>query len=418
MGTDKSESPDNPTSVSHREEIAAAAKAAQEQSTTLMSLVSEQRVALTSIKEEAKEAIQSHGQLLGLLERAREDAKEMGEQKSRIAAAADKIDENGKTIEERSKHIEESRKHADEVRTHIDKALTDANAQLTVIDGAATSAAVSAQAADTSKTQAEAAYQAAKVEVGMVEFNRDEAKKLLKEIETARNEAAEKIESAEALEKKVKAALAELKAYQDQLKDMQAAFKEAQTKIENLLPGATSAGLATQFSNRAGEHTPTKVVWQWVLFGSLACLLGVAVAEFIAVGKMTTPPSYDELFRRFLERLPIVTPLAIAIWYSIVRAAQARQLEEEYAFKAATAASFDGFAKMMSQVPSQPDKEAPGTTLATNVLRILAASPQRIFHRTHEGELPASAFLSNAAGLPKEVMDRLTEIHGPANPRT
>lgn len=370
-------------------------------------LLEESRIILGKLQAGAEETSKAQAQVAALAERVRADADDVSNQRSRTTATADDVDENGKTIAERSRHIEGSRKHADEVRTHIDNVLTDSKAQAARIEGVWNEAQDVLDRIRLELDQARDVRSAVEDERHASHAARQELETLLKDAHEATENAKASVTSAQEVEIKNNAALKQLAEQESRLSALGKEFEDIRLRIEALLPGATSASLATEFYKRAEEHEPLKNRWQWVFLGSLFAIFVIAIVEVYLHGNAHDTPAYDDLFRRFLNRLPIITPLAIAAWYSAIRSAQARQLEEEYAFKAATAASFDGFAKMMEDVPAGKDGETALGTLAANVLRILSASPQRIFHRDQSKEMPTGKLIGDVAGFPVEVIERL-----------
>lgn len=179
--------------------------------------------------------------------------------------------------------------------------------------------------------------------------------------------------------------------YEAKLTDMQDKAKSLQERIDELLLGATNAGLASAFDKRSKMFKTPEQFWQWVFIGSLAGLLGLAIWHAVAFGNLAQPPDWQQLARMMLFKLPFLIPL---VWLAIHAARQAsfaKRMEEEYAFKATTSMSFEGYRRQMKDVGADLDANSPLAQLCNNTLKTIAAPPGKVYDKQRMDPTPGTA---------------------------
>ena len=103
--------------------------------------------------------------------------------------------------------------------------------------------------------------------------------------------------------------------------------------IEDLLPGATSAGLASAFKERKDSFIWPKRTWGVTFVASIIGLLTVAYFDPVSFEKSTIDA--NSILQYFLVRLPFAIPIVWLAIYAGRRHSQALRLEEDYAHKEA-----------------------------------------------------------------------------------
>lgn len=169
--------------------------------------------------------------------------------------------------------------------------------------------------------------------------------------------------------------------YEEELKNLQIQSQTQLEIINGLLPGATSAGLASAFAKRGDKFLGPGKHWQWIFVISLILLIGLAATGVWHVLKDGTPLSYDELIRLWIARLPIAGALVWLALHSSREYALAKRLEEDYAYKATIASSFQGFQDQMSRISSNESADSPVRKLCKDTLKTLANPPGRIYEK-------------------------------------
>lgn len=158
-------------------------------------------------------------------------------------------------------------------------------------------------------------------------------------------------------------------------------------QVESLLPGATSAGLASAFKQRREEVAKSKIYWIAGFVVSLLGLLGMVIWIITIFPKQAE--NNVEWWHFFLQRAPLSFPLIWLGWFFGRNYGHIVRLEEDYAFKESISRSFEGYKKQMQEV----DPEGALPKLCNNTIAILAETPLRVFERKTSDETPANSFL-------------------------
>lgn len=170
------------------------------------------------------------------------------------------------------------------------------------------------------------------------------------------------------------------------------ACDELKGKIESLLPGATSTGLAKSFMDRKSAFRRPKLGWGALAVGSIVmlCLVGlIGETGFLAFAKKDAV-SFPDILRGLLWRLPVVLPL---VWLAIFGGKHfflASRIEEDYAYKEAVSRSFEGYKREMQGIPAGATGGTPLEILCTNVLSAMATPPGRLFDKKQHDFTPLS----------------------------
>lgn len=137
-------------------------------------------------------------------------------------------------------------------------------------------------------------------------------------------------------------------------------LNELSTKINDLLPGATSVALATAFDER--KQAVEKYKWVWAV---LLILSAVAIVGFGCwfLSKPTPPDAPSSLPIRFV----IIAGLVMVEEFARRNFNVATRLAESYAYKEAISKSYLGFKKEMTDI-NMPEKESDADTPCVSVL--------------------------------------------------
>lgn len=156
-------------------------------------------------------------------------------------------------------------------------------------------------------------------------------------------------------------------------------------QVEDLLPGATSAGLASAFRERKESFQEPAKLWARVFVGSLAALLLVAFVNPVdfTIDKVTL----ENFHMYVLLRLPFLVPIVWLAIYAAHKHNQALRLEEEYAHKEAISKSFEGYKTQLLEIESDSTSTA-AEHLVNRTLEALARHPGRIYDAKREDLSP------------------------------
>ncbi len=179
--------------------------------------------------------------------------------------------------------------------------------------------------------------------------------------------------------------------YEKKLVDLHKVFAEMHTKIEGLLPNATSAGLASAFRNQQTRFRKPQRNWLGAFVVTIFLLLCAGVVGLPGFWPGATQENWDSILRHFVARLPIVVPL---VWFGIYAGRNymlALRVEEEYAYKEAVSTAFEGYKREMLTISGAGSGAlTPIVSLCESVLRTLSQRPGSIYEGRHDDITPLS----------------------------
>lgn len=174
-------------------------------------------------------------------------------------------------------------------------------------------------------------------------------------------------------------------------------YNAIHTRIEALLPGATSAGLATAY--RALTRSFSSKIKTNTRFFYAAVLAIPLVAIFFSIESFAIWPlsvsftsikSYDELLRISLAKIPFVAPLVWMAIFASMRRSQYERLQQEYAHKEALAKSYESYKRQLDAL-QVPDVDSLKKELIARAVDALAFNASTTLNGNHREALPAEA---------------------------
>jgi hypothetical protein len=237
---------------------------------------------------------------------------------TQAVAANTKITDAQAVIATKSDHIQKAQEHADTVRASLDRTLTAATQQATAAEG--------------QHSKAESAADNAAELLAEIQKAKGTAESEVTTIATARKTAIESATVTKGLADKSASIETRIADYEKRLAEFEAKCSEQLKTIETLLRGATSAGLAHAFDERRQTFLKPQNRWQIVFVCSLLAIVLLTVSGLIQVYLSKAIPTYDELVRMWLARLPIAGALVWLALHSSRESALAKRLEEDYGY--------------------------------------------------------------------------------------
>lgn len=174
--------------------------------------------------------------------------------------------------------------------------------------------------------------------------------------------------------------------HEKRLESLQEIANQRIETIENLLPGATSAGLASAFRARKNYFRTPKILWGIVFVVSVLSLVVVAYVDPIDFSQ--DAPSYSAIVPYVLERLPFAIPLVWLAIYAGRRHGQALQLEEDYAHKEVLSNSFEGYKQQLLDIEENSNEKEQTLSLINRTLQAISQHPVRIYQAKQENITP------------------------------
>jgi hypothetical protein len=377
------------------ENIGVAQAQAQAQA-QLTELVASARSAYENARASEDDAKNVLGQLKQLLTEAREASDKISEatpkfaaaatevelKRSAIATSATEVETKRSTVATHAQQVDDAQKRAAEVRGMLDKLLISANQTQAEADGLKQSV----ESAKSSASQADADIAAIKATV-------DENAKAVAAALVASNTSSAKTKGlasiAETVEKRVND-------YEAKLVELSAQCDAQLDAIKSLLPGATSAGLASAFDKRRQTFLQPGIRWQRWFIGSIVTLAVITLASLIEAWFHISTMTYQQLLVQWLSRLPFAAALVWLAMHASRESALAKRLEEDYGFKASVASSFQGFQEQMKIVGGSVAGNEPLKALCDATLAQITNPPGRIYEKHALIVSPATELLKAA----------------------
>lgn len=283
----------------------------------------------------------------------------------RIEGIRDEAVKTQATIAEKNGYIEDGLKHVAKVRRDMDAALEQATKSSEAVERQHQSSKTTADAITAVHLSAQA--------------TRGRAESDATAIATARTDAEGHAVVTKKLADTAEATEAKVRQYESQLTALIEQSQNQQKQINELLGGATDAGLASAFDRRRRMFKTPERVWQGAFVFSLLGLVGLAVWQAYSYQKLDQLPDWQQVARMLALKVPLAAPLVWLAIHAARQASLAKRLEEEYAYKATISLSFDGYRRQMADVGEDLSPDSPLATLCNNTLREIAASPGRVY---------------------------------------
>jgi hypothetical protein len=297
-------------------------------------------------------------------------------------------------IAAKSDHIESAQIHADKVRADLDRKLTEATQTATEAEGL--------------KSRAQSAADTAAEVLAEIRTTKGSVETEAEAVAQDRENVAESAAVTKALADKAATIETRIAEYEKQLVELGGESASRLKTIEGLLPGATSVGLAHSLDERRKSFVNPHSRWQWIFVGSLLAIVFIAITGMWHVYHLEKIPTYDELARLWLARLPVAGALLWLALHASREAALAKRLEEDYGYKSAIASSFEGFRRQMADIDADVRPDSPLAKLCVDTLATIATPPGRIYDKHELVVSPMKEFRDSAqaaADAVKPVVD-------------
>jgi hypothetical protein len=294
--------------------------------------------------------------------------------------AKSQIEQNANLAQTRSQHVEDGRVYINEKRAEIDKILTAAAQLHANIDAIEKSSNSSIEKINGLLTSSDAARLAIEKVNEIVSATLEEAKENCK----ASNQLAQLAQTTEA----------RIAAYEEKLKGLNEQAENQLKLITDLLPGATSAGLAFAFQARRKSFFWPYALWQIMFLVSLAAIATITFLEFNIIAEAAKEFTLERIGLGLLRRLPMVLPLIWLALHASRKAALAQRVEEDYGFKETVSRSFEGYRKEMVELESRATENSTVRELCNSVLGTITERPGRIYDGHPLIHTPASEVAS------------------------
>lgn len=177
-------------------------------------------------------------------------------------------------------------------------------------------------------------------------------------------------------------------------------YDELNKQIENLLPGATSAGLSSaynemrnKFSKSAEWYARGFYVSLSILLVTVLCIRDVVLVDTIPLDKGVWI-SLLVLLGNFAVKMPFIIPALWLVIFMSRRRSEAERLSQEYVHKEVLAKSYDSYKQQIEKLSKEDQKELL-PVLMEGMIRAISLNPAETLDKKHQSDSPISEVLKD-----------------------
>lgn len=176
-------------------------------------------------------------------------------------------------------------------------------------------------------------------------------------------------------------------------------YKEKQDKIESLLPGATSAGLANAYKEQRNDAEEKIKNWDKAFKFSICSFIAVFVIYFA----LSFKDGFD--YTSLARSLPFWIFSGFFTWYSTKQISEYKRIANEYRHKESLSSSYVGFEKAIEE-SNQEELKNKLLDIAIDAIKV---NPSDTINP--KGELPSFTMLEKTIDfLPVEKLKKVSEM--------
>ncbi|WP_375276698.1 hypothetical protein [Alteromonas australica] len=190
-------------------------------------------------------------------------------------------------------------------------------------------------------------------------------------------------------------------------------YKALNSQIEELLPGATSAGLAASY--RAMRKSFTKPIKQYsylfyisVFVLSLTAFLSTVDSFWteVALIRFIDVTDYKNFLSNLAHKLPIILPVLWLAIFASKRRSEALRLQQEYSHKESLAKSYQNFKKQVDELQSSRKEELLEKLLGA-AIDAVAMNASDTLDKKHGDNTPANEGFEKTIGSLEKLKNML-----------
>ena len=204
---------------------------------------------------------------------------------------------------------------------------------------------------------------------------------------------------------------AELDQRTKQLKDFegnqQIKYNALIEQIESLIPGATSAWLASAYHDMRISFDKPIIKVSWLFFVTISLLLIFSVfssmnythvdGAFLPDMTVMDVKDWETISKNLVGRLPIYIPILWLALYASKRRSEYQRLQQEYAHKEAIAKSYDKYKKQIEDLDNKdPELQK---LLITKAIDAIAYNASNTLDRKHGDKMPVQDLIEKVVGV-------------------
>jgi hypothetical protein len=189
-------------------------------------------------------------------------------------------------------------------------------------------------------------------------------------------------------------------AYEDLKTENEKKYEDLFKKINSLLPGATSVGLAKSFGERRSAYRKPRIIWAATGIGALIFIILFATVFGTNILSVNT---WSDFGLTLTRKLPVVLPLIWIAYFGFHQFGILSRIEEEYAHKEAVSKSFEGYKTQLKDEthPANPRASTGMEKLVNQTLDAVAKPPADAYDTKTKPVMPSDEVLGKATELLK-----------------
>ena len=294
-----------------------------------------------------------------------------------------------KTAEEKIAEITTAKDSADAIVTELTETRTAAKAKLSEAESELSSLHNMVQDLATKAKEATTHHGTINTALAKVQDLEGSVDQILAQAKQSYNQLTALVETANEKDNAVEQYKKELQEIKKQHNEEQATlrdqYKGLKSKIETLLPGATSVKLASAFQNRKDDVGKNKGWWLALFIGSVLTFIVVGVYVLVYNDDIKT---FSDLIFYTLKRSPILAGIIVLEEFARRNYSRKLRMEEDYGYKEVLSRSFDGYKDLMKGIKTEGDTL--DSELSRNWLIAMFKNPGRLIDKESDFQKPTA----------------------------
>lgn len=164
--------------------------------------------------------------------------------------------------------------------------------------------------------------------------------------------------------------------------DWEEKYDTLYAKLEGLLPGATSAGLAKAYQDQKKSYKTPNIIWSIVFAATMVVMV------YYAVKTVNDSDTIGGAFMSILSRTPFFIPTIWLALFSSKQQSQNRRLEQEYAHKESLAKSYEGYKREIEKLPETDEKNEIMEKLVSSLVDTASYNPSSTLEKKSHNDSP------------------------------
>lgn len=191
--------------------------------------------------------------------------------------------------------------------------------------------------------------------------------------------------------------------------EQQTKYNTLVKQIEDLIPAATTTGLASAYATMKKSFNDQIKYASWLFYFSLFLLLaislGMSIEGFSDSGVMfSRPNTLQDVLKGLVHKIPYYAPILWLAFYATKRRSECQRLQQEYSHKEALAVSYNSYKKQLRDLGD--DDGVMQKELITKAIDAIVYNASKTLDGKHGDNMPMQQVIEKAveAALKAKVL--------------